>query len=101
MPRVTLDEINDPKMWSVSLCFDWMDMDSCMSFEIAVDGDITDKIAIVESLIAAWGGVCEMANGTIVNLTQFKTAYVSEIQGLSDLDEFEEDTDGKIVKLVH
>ncbi len=75
--NVPIEDMEEPKGYNVSLCFEWMNWDSCLTFEIVTDGAISDKVAMVKDLIDAWGGIVEMEDdGTVVNLKQFKTAYV-------------------------
>ena len=75
--NVPIEDMEEPKGYNISLCFEWMNWDSCLTFEIVTDGAISDKVAMVKDLIDAWGGIVEMEDdGTVVNLKQFKTAYV-------------------------
>lgn len=70
--------MEEPIGYNVSLCFGWMDWDSCLTFEIVTDGRITNKVEMVKDLIDSWGGIVEMEDdGTVVNLREFKTAYVT------------------------
>tara|TARA_B110000495_G_C22916964_1_gene535662 strand:- start:539 stop:838 length:300 start_codon:yes stop_codon:yes gene_type:complete len=79
---VPVEEMEEPRAYNISLCFDWHDFDSCMTFEIVVDGSIGNKVEMVKDLIDAWGGIVEMEDdGTIVNLREFKKAYVTESEG--------------------
>ena len=79
MNNVPIEDMKEPKGYNVSLCFEWMNWDSCLTFEIVTDGAITNKVDMVKDLIDAWGGIVEMEDdGTVVNLKQFKTAYVTE-----------------------
>jgi len=78
MKQVNIEDMEEPTGYNVSLCFEWMDFDSCMTFEIVTDGNISEKIYVVEDLIDAWDGIVEMDDGTIVNLHQFKMAYVTK-----------------------
>ena len=79
MKRIPVEEMKHPMGYNVSLCFEWKDWDSCVTFEIVSDGPIKDKVEIVKDLLNSWGGIVEMKNdGTIINLNNFKTAYVTE-----------------------
>jgi hypothetical protein len=72
------DNYTEPHFYDVSLCFTFMDFDDCITFEMVADGDVEDKLALVESVIEGYGGISEMEDGTIVNLKQFVTAHVIE-----------------------
>ncbi len=80
--------MDEPIGYNVSLCFGWMDWDSCLTFEIVTDGQIKNKVEMVRDLIDSWGGIVEMeGDGTVVNLTQFKTAYITPSKrDLDDVD---------------
>jgi hypothetical protein len=58
------------------------DLDSCIEFEITVDGEVEDKAHIVQELIYAWDGIVEMEDGSIVNLKEFKQAFVFKADAL-------------------
>jgi hypothetical protein len=72
------DKMADPHFYDVSLCFNFMDFDDCITFEMVADGEVEDKLALVESVIEGYGGISEMDDGTIINLKQFVTAHVLE-----------------------
>lgn len=80
--------MDEPIGYNISLCFGWMDWDSCLTFEIVTDGQIKNKVEMVRDLIDSWGGIVEMeGDGTVVNLTQFKTAYITPSKrDLEDVD---------------
>jgi len=75
------DNYADAHFYDVSLCFNFMDYDDCITFEMVADGEVEDKLALVESVIEGYGGISEMGDGTIVNLKQFVTAHVVESKG--------------------
>tara|TARA_B100000959_G_scaffold270114_1_gene316590 strand:- start:1014 stop:1316 length:303 start_codon:yes stop_codon:yes gene_type:complete len=97
--NVPIEEMEEPKGYNVSLCFEWMNWDSCLTFEIVTDGVIANKVDMVKDLIEAWGGVVEMEDdGTVVNLKQFKTAYVTESKkGWGDIDPLKKPTNLRVV----
>ena len=68
-------------------------------FEIVTDGAITNKVDMVKDLIDAWGGIVEMEDdGTVVNLSQFKTAYVTPSKkGWEDVDPEKKPTTLRVV----
>ena len=76
-----------------------MNWDSCLTFEIVTDGEIENKVEMVKDLIASWGGIVEMEDdGTVVNLKQFKTAYVTPSkQGWEDMDPMKKPTNLRVV----
>ena len=77
MKNVPIEDMEEPRGYNISLCFEWMNWDSCLTFEIVTDGEVRDKVSMVKDLIDSWGGIVEMEDdGTVVNLMQFKTAYV-------------------------
>lgn len=79
MSQVPVENMKNPIGYNVSLCFEWKDFDSCVTFEIVSDGPIKSKVEIIKDLISRWGGIVEMENdGTIINLLNFKTAYVTK-----------------------
>jgi hypothetical protein len=71
-----IEEMNAPTEYKIQLCFVFGDLDSCIEFEITVDGEVEDKAHIVQELIYAWDGIVEMEDGSIVNLKEFKQAFV-------------------------
>lgn len=85
---IPIEDYKEPKGYNVSLCFEWMDFDSCMTFEIVTDGGIGNKVEMIKDLIDSWGGIVEMEDdGTIINLKQFKTAYITPSEkGWEDVD---------------
>jgi hypothetical protein len=72
------EDYEDARFYDVSLCFDFMDMDSCITFEMVSDGEIDDNISLLEAVIDGYGGVAEMDDGTIINLKRYVNAYVIE-----------------------
>tara|TARA_B100000929_G_scaffold244652_1_gene202697 strand:+ start:79 stop:384 length:306 start_codon:yes stop_codon:yes gene_type:complete len=96
---VPIEDMEEPKGYNVSLCFEWMNWDSCLTFEIVTDGAISDKVAMVKDLIDSWGGIVEMEDdGTVVNLKQFKTAYVTPSnKKWSDVDPMKKPTTLRVV----
>jgi len=72
------DDYEDARFYDVSLCFDWLDLDNCVTFEMVSDGPVEDKISLVESILEGYGGIAEMDDGTIINLKRFLNAYVIE-----------------------
>jgi hypothetical protein len=88
MKSKPIKEMDEPIGYNISLCFGWMDWDSCLTFEIVTDGQIQNKVEMVRDLIDSWGGIVEMeGDGTVVNLTQFKTAYITPSKrDLDDVD---------------
>jgi len=74
--EVELDDMSDPTEYKIHLCFVFGDLDSCIEFEITVDGEVKDKAQLVEELIYAWDGIVEMEDGSIINLKEFKQAFV-------------------------
>lgn len=74
--EVQLEEMKDPVEYKIHLCFVFGDLDSCIEFEITTDGEIKDKAQIIDELIYAWDGIVEMEDGSIINLKQFKQAFV-------------------------
>ena len=48
MKRIPIEEMKNPMGYNVSLCFEWKDWDSCVTFEIVSDGPIKSKVEIVE-----------------------------------------------------
>lgn len=99
MKSKPLDEMAEPIGYNVSLCFEWMDWDSCLTFEIVTDGQINSKVEMVKDLIDSWGGIVEMEDdGTVVNLTQFKTAYITPSKrGWDDIDPTKKPTKMRLV----
>jgi hypothetical protein len=73
-------EYENATFYDVSLCFEWLVDDSCITFEMVVDGPIEDSIGLIEGVIEGYGGVAEMSDGTIINLTQYVNAYVVEVE---------------------
>ena len=49
MRDVPVEEMEEPRAYNISLCFDWHDFDSCMTFEIVVDGSIGNKVEMVKT----------------------------------------------------
>lgn len=82
MDDIILDEgyedYSDPRFYEVSLCFTFMEMDDCITFEMVSDGEVEDNVGLVESVIEGYGGIAEMEDGTIINLKQFVNAFVIE-----------------------
>jgi len=72
------DEYADARFYDVSLCFTFMDMDDCITFEMVSDGEVEDNVALVEAVIDGYGGVAEMDDGTIINLKRYVNAFVIE-----------------------
>ena len=98
MKRIPIKDMKEPMGYNVSLCFEWMNWDSCMTFEIVSDGPIQSKAEIVKDLIEAWGGIVEMENdGTVINLKNFKTAYVTPNKNVEKSDNLKK----PIMRLVH
>lgn len=73
------DHFEQTVYYEVSLCFTFMDMDDCITFEMVADGDVEDDIALVESVIDGYNGISQMEDGTIVNLKQFVNAFVVKL----------------------
>lgn len=67
-----------PHFYNVSLCFSFMDMEDCITFEMVADGKVEDEISLVQSLIEGYDGISQMEDGTIVNLNQYVNAFVVE-----------------------
>lgn len=98
MPQKPVEEMKNPIGYNVSLCFEWKNFDSCVTFEIVSDGPIKSKVEIIKDLLNRWGGIVEMENdGTIVNLMNFKTAYVTMKEPKPD----EEPPKKPYMRLVH
>ena len=98
MKRIPIEDMKAPIGYNVSLCFEWKDWDSCVTFEIVSDGPIKSKVEIVKDLLNSWGGIVEMENdGTIINLSNFKTAYVTENKTIPSTNEPKK----PIMRLVH
>jgi len=74
-----IEEMNAPTEYKIQLCFVFGDLDSCIEFEITVDGEVKDKARIVQELIYAWDGIVEMEDGSIVNIKEFKQAFVFKL----------------------
>jgi hypothetical protein len=72
------NEYAEPRFYDVSLCFTFMDMDDCVTFEMVSDGEVEDKISLVEAVIEGYNGVAEMDDGTIINLKRYVNAFVIE-----------------------
>jgi|JYMV01.1.fsa_nt_gi hypothetical protein len=72
------NEYADARFYDVSLCFTFMEMDDCITFEMVADGEVEDKISLVEAVIEGYGGVVEMDDGTIMNLKSYVNAFVIE-----------------------
>jgi len=72
------EDYEDARFYDVSLCFTFMDMDDCVTFEMVSDGAIDDKISLVEAVIDGYGGIAEMDDGTIINLKRYVNAFVIE-----------------------
>ena len=70
------DNYENPIFYDVSLCFTFMDMDDCVTFEMVSDGEIEDNIALVDHVIDGYNGVAEMEDGTIINLRRYVNAFV-------------------------
>lgn len=96
MIEVPVEEMETPTDYKINLCFDWNDFDSCIEFQITIDGEIESKAAIIYDLIEAWDGIVEMEEGTVLNLHQFKQAFVSKI----DEDEKKEEK-SNVFRIVH
>jgi hypothetical protein len=73
-------DYKDARFYDVSLCFTFMDMDDCVTFEMVSDGKMHDKASLVQALIEGYGGVAEMEDGTIINLKQYVNAWVVETE---------------------
>jgi hypothetical protein len=71
-------DYEEPRFYDVSLCFTFMEMDDCITFEMVADGEVEDKISLVEAVIEGYGGVVEMDDGTIMNLKSYVNAFVIE-----------------------
>jgi len=78
------ENYEDARFYDVSLCFTFMEMDDCITFEMVSDGEIEDKVGLIESLIENYNGVAEMDDGTIINLNRYVNAFVTEAADRKD-----------------
>ena len=61
----------------IYLCFEWMEMESCIQFYIETDKNWEwSNAEIVMYLIHQYEGIAEQEDGTVINLMQFKQSYV-------------------------
>jgi len=81
MMEVNPGEMKDPILYTISLCFEWNDFDSCIEFQITVDGEVEDEADLIHELIHGWDSIIQLDDGTIINLSQFKQAYVKNEKG--------------------
>ena len=96
MEEVEVKEMDKPINYRINMCFEWNDFDSCVEFEITVDGEVGDKADLVHELIINWNSIIMMEDGTVVNLGQFKQALVEKI-GVATPTK----TNNKILKMLH
>jgi len=98
MEEVELNEIVDPVDYRINLCFEWNNFDSCIEFQITVDGEIEDgdEAGLIHELIMNWDSMIKMDDETIINISQFKQAYVEKI-GAST----KKNKSDKVIRLVH
>lgn len=88
--------------YDVSLCFAWMDFDSCITFDLELDkkmDDDGDKKALIYDLIQSYDGLAEMEDGTVVNLDRFVQSYVKLREWEMDIDD--EPKKKPVLRLVH
>ena len=95
MIEIPKEEMNNPTDYSISLCFDWNNFDSCIEFQITIDGEIESKAAVIYDLIESWDGIVEMEEGTVLNLHQFKQAFVTKIEVEK------EKKNNKVIRMMH
>ena len=74
---VPMDQLKDPTDHTVYFCYSYNNMNSCVEFEITIDGAVKNKVGLIESIIATYGEWVELNDGSIVNLTQFVQAFVT------------------------
>lgn len=104
--EITVEEIGEDveaNPYDVSLCFEWANFDSCITFNIEVVGNVEsegEKQALIFDLIQSYDGYAEMDDGTIINLDRFVQAWV--VPGKpGEVDDTNEDKKPSYIKLVH
>jgi|APSaa5957512622_1039677.scaffolds.fasta_scaffold46859_2 hypothetical protein len=76
MEEISREEMKNPIDYKIHLCFVFGDLDSCIEFQITADGEVENKPFLIQELINAWDGIVEIEDGCVVNLIQFKQAFV-------------------------
>ena len=73
-----IKNITNPINYIITYCLD-EDKESCVEYEIVVDGEISNKPAMVFEHLESIPYIVEMPDGTMINLKQFKYAYIDTV----------------------
>ena len=70
--------------WEIQFRFSVNEMDDCVTFEVVTDSANIDKISVVDSVLDAYGGIAEMEDGTIINMSRFVSAKIRQVDAPYD-----------------
>ena len=82
--------------YSIYFCYEWMDMDSCIEYLVEYPELLgeEDHGMLIEDVILSHGSFVVAEDGAVINLSQFKQAWVKLVTD----EELEKETENKFAK---